>query len=135
MSEPMDVDTPGSDESGEDDEDTRIIFHPPRGERLPDGKRTSCINHLYEHATAARREAKREARDETHMRYEFPVTTEWYDIQRYEGRGFEHVHVAPWESVFSLLQIQSTGTTRASNAGQENTPSIQSASFDKVMKG
>ncbi|OIW25825.1 hypothetical protein CONLIGDRAFT_647555 [Coniochaeta ligniaria NRRL 30616] len=134
-SEPMDIDTPEDDESSEDDEDTRIIFHPPRGERLPNGKRTRCINHLYEQATAARREAKLEGKEKTHMRYEFQVTTEWYDVQRFEGRGFEHVYVAPWESVFSLLQIASTSTSRASNAGQENTQSSSSASFDKTMKG
>ncbi|KAH8903997.1 hypothetical protein BR93DRAFT_883729 [Coniochaeta sp. PMI_546] len=132
MSEPMDIDSPGSDESADDDEDTRIIFHPPRGDRLPNGKRTKCINHLYEQATAARREAKREGREETHMRYEFPMTTEWYDVQRFEGRGFEHVHVAPWDAVFSLLQIPTTSASRAPKAGHGHTSSFSSADSNKV---
>lgn len=133
VSEPMDLDSPGSAESSEEDEDSSIIFHPPRGRCLPNGNRTKCVNDLYEQAAAARRQAKREGGEISQMRYEFPVTTEWYDIQRYEGRSFEHVYVAPWEHVFNLMKISPTGTSRGSNAGQENTPSSASAKLDKLM--
>lgn len=134
-SPPMDGDFPGQDESTDDDEeDARIIFHPPRGDARRTAGRTKCINHLYEKATAARREH----RDRTHMRYEFPVTAEWYDVQRSEGRSFEHVQVAPWESVFDMLKIQlpSSSTHRTSNASQqENTPNHSPSDIDRIMRG
>jgi len=119
-SEPMDIEPTGSDADADDmDEDTRLIFHPPRGKPLPPGERTKCINHLYEQAAAARRQNEHETR----MIYEFPVTTEWYDLQRIEGRSFEHVHVAPWEEVFNFLKVHvqavpGAGAPRTSNAGQ-----------------
>jgi chromo domain-containing protein 1 len=133
LSAPMDIGSPGSSEgAGDDDRDTRIIFHPPRGNPLRQGGRTRCINHLYEQATAARRDD----RTRTHMTYDFPVTTEWYDVQRFEGRSFEHVHVAPWESVFNMLKIQpsTSDASRASNAGQDNTPNHSPANVDRIVR-
>lgn len=133
-SAPMDVDSPGHGESkGGDEEDARIIFHPPRGDPQRTTGPTRCVNHLYEKATAARKED----RGRTRMRYDFPVTTDWYDVQRSEGRGFEHVHVAPWESVFNMLKIQvpSSGSTHLAPkaAQQENAPDHFPSSVDMIM--
>jgi chromo domain-containing protein 1 len=107
-------------ENDDDDEDTRLIFHPPRGRPLPSGERTKCINRLYECAATTSRNDPQA----THMRYASPPTTEWYDVQRSEGRSFEHVYVAPWGYVFKALRVQAAGisgsdTPRTSNARQE----------------
>ncbi|KAB5528128.1 hypothetical protein GE09DRAFT_975632 [Coniochaeta sp. 2T2.1] len=130
-SRPMDIDPPPratreeqhSDE--ESDDDTKILFHPPPGTPLPEGKRTRCFNRLYEEA----RDARREDRGATVMRYEFPVTTEWYDVQRQEGRGFEHINIAPWESVFQALQIGSYAKPSHALSEGTRTPSCSERSF------
>ncbi|KAL1839766.1 hypothetical protein VTJ49DRAFT_1189 [Mycothermus thermophilus] len=105
---PMDVDSPSvrDDQSSvveEEDENTRIIFHPPRGRSSMtcDKFRSKCVNRLYDEARLAR------ARDSraTHMTFRYPSTMEWYNQQRAEGRGYEHLNVEPWEEVFKKLKI------------------------------
>ncbi|KAK0740835.1 hypothetical protein B0T18DRAFT_393577 [Schizothecium vesticola] len=82
---PMELDSSGSEL--EDDEDTRMIFHPPRGSKLPPGQRTRCINRLYEAARLAKARNERE----TTMVYNFPSTTTWYREQVEEGRDYQHI--------------------------------------------
>ena len=78
----------------------KIIFHPPR-RRPQQSTVTKCRNHLYEETQLAR------ARDKTarDMEYEFQPTMEWYEVQRAEGRGFEHINVDTWEGVFNHFKI------------------------------
>jgi chromo domain-containing protein 1 len=64
-----------------------MIFHPPRGNKLPPGQRTKCTNKLYEAARLAR---ARNGKDMT-MMYKLPSTTNWYDEQVAEGRDFKHI--------------------------------------------
>ncbi|AEO61576.1 hypothetical protein MYCTH_109232 [Thermothelomyces thermophilus ATCC 42464] len=112
-----------------DDEQIRVIFHPPRGNNHSQSRlrnacssrgappfRSRCINRLYEEARLAR------ARngggggggdgDEgvTHMRYTFVPTLDWYREQQAEGRGFAHVNVDSWEGIFGLLKIGNGGS-------------------------
>ncbi|KAK3684286.1 hypothetical protein B0T22DRAFT_385107 [Podospora appendiculata] len=110
----MDIDSQDSDSEGED---TRIIFHPPRGSRkLQLGQRPKCANKLFENARLARART-RDGRLQTHMTYEFTPTPEWYAEQRAEGRGYEHMNVASWESIFNYFKIGS-GTTSSSGTGE-----------------
>jgi chromo domain-containing protein 1 len=136
MSEPMDLDTPGGSSAGDPAEkidNTVMIFHPPRGKPLPSGRTTQCINHLYEAASAAMDEGRAIG---GRMRYEFPVTSEWYEAQRFEGRGYEHVNVAPWESVFNLLKIQSSVPQQgAPTARTPQRTSSSAASVERTVNG
>ena len=91
-----------SDDDVSEDEDCRIIFHPPRGGKLVDGQPTQCINRLYEEARLARATS---ARPESKMAYEFQHTLEWYGVQKAEGRGYEHINVASWEAIFNTFRI------------------------------
>ncbi|KAK3387239.1 hypothetical protein B0H63DRAFT_154004 [Podospora didyma] len=99
LKEAMDIDSEKDDES--EDENTRIIFHPPRATKLAPGQRSKCINKLYEDA----RLAKARAKSATHMLYSFTPTLEWYEEQRAEGRSFEHVNVESWENIFNYYHI------------------------------
>ncbi|KAK3321465.1 hypothetical protein B0T19DRAFT_360909 [Cercophora scortea] len=109
----MEVDSQYSDS---EDEDTRIIFHPPRGSRkLQPGQRSKCANKLFEDARLARARA-RDGSLQTHMTYEFTPTPEWYAEQRAEGRGYEHINVDSWESIFNYFKIGS-GNTSSSGTG------------------
>jgi len=96
----MDLDSPSEDES-DLDEDTRIIFHPPRGTKLKPTQWSRCTNKLYEDARLAK---TRRNGGET-MTYQFTPTTEWYNDQRIEGRGYEFINVDSWENVFRDLQV------------------------------
>ncbi|KAK4455556.1 chromo domain-containing protein 1 [Podospora aff. communis PSN243] len=98
----MDIDPPSEDEA-EDDEDTRIIFHPPRGTKMVLGQRTKCTNRLYEEARLAR--ARRGGRDPETMEFQFIPTAKWYKDQVDEGRGFEFINVEPWQDICRDLQI------------------------------
>ncbi|KAK1832112.1 hypothetical protein QBC39DRAFT_257193 [Podospora conica] len=80
----MELDSSGEED---DDEDARMIFHPPRGSKLPPGTRTRCTNKLYE----AARLAKARNGNDTTMVYKLPSTTKWYREQVAEGREFQHI--------------------------------------------
>jgi chromo domain-containing protein 1 len=97
----MDVDTPSNGDANEDesDDDSCMIFHPPRGILPPGESSTRCYNHLYEAATAARRDVNVMGRFNKDMPYEFRPTLEWFQHHRNEKRGHEHMHVGPWETV------------------------------------
>ncbi|KAK4241073.1 hypothetical protein C8A03DRAFT_12628 [Achaetomium macrosporum] len=130
---PVDLDNPNSDarpptssslSEEPEDEDTRVIFHPPRGNKT---KRTAatttggpfrsrCVNRLYEEARLARARADPTRPPPTHMTYRFVPTLDWYKEQRTEGRGYNHINVDSWEGVFTLLKIGDGG---GSSAGGE----------------
>ncbi|KAK0626107.1 hypothetical protein B0T14DRAFT_389119, partial [Immersiella caudata] len=98
----MDIDTPSGDETDED-EDTRIIFHPPRGANVVPGQRTKCINKLYEEARLTRGRSR--DREPVTMDYKFVPTARWYNDQLEEGRGFQFINVEPWEDICKDLQV------------------------------
>ena len=125
---PMDLDSPGSDddytppdadvEGSEDQENTRIIFHPPRGTKMQPGQRSRCANRLHEEARLARAHDKRA----TVMRYQFVPTLEWYALQQAEGRSYEHINVDSWERIFNYLHIGGGGSSgRPSVPGRSDT--------------
>ncbi|KAK1772906.1 chromo domain-containing protein 1 [Phialemonium atrogriseum] len=109
----LDMDNDDDDDASED-EDSRIIFHPPRGRKLPMGYRGKCNNRLYEEASLARAKAPG---SESYMLYEFQHTLEWYEEQKAEGRGYEHINVASWEAIFNTFRIGSAA--RPSSSGAE----------------
>lgn len=82
---PMELDSSGSEP--EDEDDARMIFHPPRGSKLPPGERTKCTNKLHEAARLANAKNERE----TTMVYNLPSTTTWYREQVVEGRDYQHI--------------------------------------------
>ncbi|KAH6620945.1 hypothetical protein B0J18DRAFT_211973 [Chaetomium sp. MPI-SDFR-AT-0129] len=108
-------------EGDDEDENTRIIFHPPRGHTRDRSTavRSRCTNRLYEAARLARAHEHNLSRtwvgegigaggtgiSTTHMDYSYLPTKEWYREQKAEGRGFAHVNVDSWEGVFSALKI------------------------------
>ncbi|KAH8899501.1 hypothetical protein GQ53DRAFT_816633 [Thozetella sp. PMI_491] len=115
LDQPMDLDS-SDEEDALEDEDARIIFHPPRGRKLGPGQRSRCTNALFEAQEAAR---KRDPAA-TYMKYAYPPTEEWYKNNRAEGRSYEHVFVSSWSSLFDLFKIgqggESSGGRRPSAA-------------------
>ncbi|KAK7746649.1 hypothetical protein SLS53_001834 [Cytospora paraplurivora] len=113
----------GEDDAAEEaanEEDTRIIFHPPRGSGTigPRGS-SKCKNDLYEAARLARLRDSN-ARE---MDYTFRPTMEWYNEMIAEGRQYEHIFVDGWEKVFAQLgvfQNQRPKASRASTASGQN---------------
>lgn len=110
----------GAAEQATNDEDTRIIFHPPRGPGKvgPRGS-SSCKNDLYEAARLARLRDSN-ARE---MNYTFRPTTEWYSEMVAEGRQYEHIVVDEWEKVFAQLgvfQSQRPKSSRTSTCSGQN---------------
>ncbi|KAK4461164.1 chromo domain-containing protein 1 [Cladorrhinum samala] len=102
----MDIDSDGgSDDGGStDDEDTRIIFHPPRGSAQPTTSgRSKCTNRLYE---AARIGRTRYGKRVKLMDYAFRPTSDWYNEQRAEARDYSHLHVDSWRDVFEMLKVK-----------------------------
>lgn len=90
----------------DNDLDTRIVFHAPRGcrELKPKGS-SNCTNDLFEAATLARlRDPKAED-----MMYTFRPTMDWYRQQVAEGRHYEHIIVDDWEKVFDKLKLVRVG--------------------------
>lgn len=78
----------------EDDLDSRMIFHPPRGsENLQPETPSRCINGLFEASRLAR------LQQQNSMVYTFPPTLSWYQHQVAEGRQFEHIMVDKWERI------------------------------------
>ena len=84
--------------SSEDEDDVKVICHPPRGQNKT--CQSKCRNRLYQHV--------REARDRgqgDEFEYQFRPTMDWYKEQLAEGRGFEHINVASWEDIFEQYHI------------------------------
>ncbi len=106
LDQPMDLDSSDEEEQCDDD-DTRIIFHPPRGGKLPLGQKSRCFNHLYEQQRLARE------RDptQTTMTYQFSPTEDWYRDNKTEGRSYEHIFVSSWIVPFQQFKIGSNIST------------------------
>ncbi|KAK4251643.1 hypothetical protein C7999DRAFT_10595 [Corynascus novoguineensis] len=110
-----------------EDEQTRVIFHPPRGHshnHLQNGFsrggvlfRSKCINLLYEEARLATARGGGDEEGVKHMRYTFLPTMDWYREQKAEGRGFAHVNVDSWEGIFGLLKISHGAASKGKGAG------------------
>ncbi|CAK7219356.1 hypothetical protein SBRCBS47491_003816 [Sporothrix bragantina] len=83
------------------DDDVKIVFHAPRGERKRHIGSSKCRNDFYE---SARRARARDPRQPV-MEYEFRPTMEWYRDQIEEGRDYEHVHVGSWKSFFRTFGV------------------------------
>lgn len=89
-------------ESEEDEEmigvaDQRIIFHPPRSTKQGHAKKTSlCRNLLFKSIHEA---------SKSKVDFAFTPTASWYGQQVSEGRDFKHMKVAPFQKVFSELDI------------------------------
>lgn len=81
------------------------IFQPPRGNGSSQPSR--CKNLFFEQARQALERGK-VARDGT-FSYKFEPTMNWYEQQRKEGRGFEHMLVGPWRAGFEVLRIGKEG--------------------------
>lgn len=111
--EPEDVSMSiGSDVDEDDgDKDKCMIFHAPRGTKLPAGQQTKCSNRLYAEARLARAQGKR-----GEMVYRFRPTLEWYREQEAEGRGFEHINVDSWEGIFKHLHIGSASLEKTTTS-------------------
>jgi len=94
----------GGDESmsgSPDAADLKMIFHPPRRPHPEQGAATKCRNHLYEAARLAKmRDNKAHA-----MEYEYRPTMEWYEDQKAEGRGYEHINIDTWEEILNHFKI------------------------------
>lgn len=107
----------------ENDSDTRIVFHPPRGcrELGPKGS-SSCTNDLFEATRLARlRDPKAED-----MMYTYRPTMDWYRQQVAEGRHYEHIIVEDWEKTFDRFNLSKTGKD---DRGSLSASSDQAAAF------
>ncbi|KYK54230.1 hypothetical protein DCS_06187 [Drechmeria coniospora] len=77
----------------------KTVFEPP----LAIGLRSrdySSSNRLYEWAAAQRRNGVRGKSE-----YRFRPTMEWYHDQVLEGRGFHHITVTDWKTIFERFHI------------------------------
>lgn len=83
-------------------EETCILFQPPRGSTVAGPPRSSrCANELFEQSRLARlRNSKA-----TSMGFTFKPTMEWYADLVAEGRQYEHIYVDCWEKVFEQLRV------------------------------
>ena len=118
----MDLDSDVGDDESDTADDTRIIFHPPRATKPLPGQRTRCTNKLYESARLAR--MNQSGIDGT-MAYRYTPTLEWYQEQKAEGRGFEHICVEPCEVIFEILSVNKTlaeTSTPSGHGGRKETP-------------
>lgn len=92
----------GAQDKEDDDLDSRIIFHPPRGsEQLKPRGSSKCTNDFFEAARLARLRDK----NAKEMAYTFRPTMEWYQEQIEEGRQYEHIMVDDWQKIFEQLRI------------------------------
>ncbi|PNY22882.1 Uncharacterized protein TCAP_07046 [Tolypocladium capitatum] len=90
----MDVDQPEGSVSGI----KKAIFHPP----LMDGQRAHprFRNDLYDWA-----ERERSRGRQGQSEFTFRPTMAWYEQQLQHGRGFHHINVVSWESLFARYKI------------------------------
>lgn len=114
-------------DSNERSEDTRIVFHPPRGSSVIGPPRSSrCTNELFEQARLARlRNGK-----VTSMSFTFKPTMEWYADLVAEGRQYEHIYVDRWEKVFDQLKV---GQKKSKQAGAASRMSSVSSNHSSPM--
>ncbi|KAI9155335.1 hypothetical protein HJFPF1_07917 [Paramyrothecium foliicola] len=101
----------------EDSAVLKMIFHPPRRPAGQPARPSNCTNRLFAWATT--KHGPRNKFD--HTLYWFLPTMEWYSKQVAEKRGFEHIKVTSWESIFETYQIKDPKKDRVVN---EDRPSI-----------
>lgn len=112
----------------DDDPDSRIIFHPPRGSAQLKPKGSSkCTNDLYEAARLARQRDK----NATDLNYTYRPTVEWYRQQVDEGRQCEHIIVDSWDKIFSRHLGVSTRTGPKTAAAGDSTSERSQAPWDR----
>lgn len=129
LASPNDFDRDGTDggDSHESNEDTRIIFHPPRGSAVIGPPRSSsCTNDLFEQARLARLRNGKVA----FMNFAFKPTMEWYADLVAEGRQYEHIYVDRWEKVFEQLKV---GQKKSRQAGAGSRMSSVSSNHSSPM--
>lgn len=116
----------------EEDEDTRIVFHPPRGSSVIGPPRSShCTNDLFEQARLARlRSGKVDS-----MSFTFKPTMEWYADLVAEGRQYEHIYVDRWDKVFDQLRVGQKKSRQAGAASQMSSVSSNHSSPMDVSSG
>ncbi|ETS79140.1 hypothetical protein PFICI_08993 [Pestalotiopsis fici W106-1] len=90
----------------DDSEPERIIFHPPPRGSGSNGP-SLCRNDLYDAALEAR---KRDPQC-IEFRYDFRITTRWYDHLKKENRQYNHILVESWNKVFDECGIPHTTDT------------------------
>ena len=119
LEQPMDLDTSDDgmeDEELDDDEDVRMIFHPPRGTKHEPKAISRCKNLLHE----AQRLAILRNPTATHMDFTYPATETWYSQNRMEGRVYEHVLVGSFREVFTKCNIDQGGGSNDSPLGSRS---------------
>lgn len=123
--------TDGQD-STEGSEDSRIVFHPPRGSSVIGPPRSSkCTNDLFEQARLARlRNGKASS-----MSFTFKPTMEWYADLVAEGRQYEHIYVDRWEKVFDQLRVGQKKSRQAGAASRMSSVSSNHSSPMDVSSG
>ncbi|KAK9417573.1 hypothetical protein SUNI508_08724 [Seiridium unicorne] len=87
--------------SADDEESERLIFHAPRGERLP-SRGSSCTNDLYDAAFRARKKDPRC----TAFLYQYRPTLKWYQELKKEARSYKHMDVDSWDKVFKDSHVE-----------------------------
>ncbi|KJR83932.1 uncharacterized protein SPSK_00202 [Sporothrix schenckii 1099-18] len=85
-------------------DNTNIVFHAPRGERMRHIGSSKCRNRFYD----ATRQARMKNPRATKMEFEYRPTTEWYREQVDEGRGYDHIRVDSWEGFFKTFKVGTT---------------------------
>lgn len=90
-----------SQDESDEDPDTRIIFHPPRGVGQLKPGTSKCTNDLFK---AARLHGLHTPKSEK-MTFTYRPTMEWYRDQVAEGRQFEHISIDAWHKLFDHLKI------------------------------
>lgn len=109
----MELPSADNEEQSDDDCNTRMIFHAPRGSADPQSTGISqCTNNLFE---AARLERLR-FKPAKEMVYTYPPTLTWYRKQVAEGRHFEHILVDEWEKIFSVMGVDKSSSAPVSAA-------------------
>lgn len=79
----------------EEEDLVKVVLSPPPGDGS--SRKSTWRNYLYGHIAGNLGEEKTE--------YTFRPTLKWYGEQLDEGRGFQHVKVTTWETVFTRYKI------------------------------
>lgn len=70
------------------------VFHAP-SRPVPSSSPSKCRNLLFQKAQTG----------EPRISCDFGPTKQWYDIQREEGRHYEHIQFESWESIFGAVGV------------------------------
>ncbi|TPX09532.1 uncharacterized protein E0L32_009275 [Thyridium curvatum] len=84
-----------------EDKSSKIVFHPPQGQSNASIAPRSR-NRLHTRVQYVR---GRDPAAQT-FAYEYLPTMAWYEEQKAQGCGFEHINVNEWEQVFAALEVR-----------------------------